>query len=77
MYCHLTELNNQADVLSMWSYDFRVKRCSVRLYLQFSYLRYLRLFAYSSVQHILLYIDLVSICHNHKNILTDFVTDLI
>jgi len=40
-------------------YDFRIKRCSVRLYLQLfvgglmSYLCYLCLFAYSGVQHIL------------------------
>ena len=39
--------------------DFRIKRCSVRLYLQLfvgglmSYLRYLCLFAHSGVQHIL------------------------
>jgi hypothetical protein len=40
-------------------YDFRIKRCSVRLYLQLfvgglmSYLRYLCLLAHSDVQHIL------------------------
>ena len=40
-------------------YDFRINRCSVRLYLQMfvggcmSYLRYLCVFAYSVVQHIL------------------------
>ena len=40
-------------------YDFRIHRCSVRLYLQMfvggciSYLRYLCVFAYSVVQHIL------------------------
>jgi hypothetical protein len=40
-------------------YDFRIKLCSVRVYLQLfvrgllSYLRYLCLFAYSGVQHIL------------------------
>jgi len=40
-------------------YDFRKKQCSVRLYLQLFvggltfYLRYLCLFAYSGVQHIL------------------------
>jgi len=52
--------------LLQWTYDFMfcvlcflIKRCSVRLYLQLfvgelmSYLRYLCLFAYSGVQHIL------------------------
>ena len=40
-------------------YDFRIKRCSVRLYRQLfvggfmSFLRYLYLFAYSGVLHIL------------------------
>ena len=40
-------------------YHFRIKRCSVRLYLQLlvgwpmSYLRYLCLFAHSSIQHIM------------------------
>jgi hypothetical protein len=40
-------------------YDFRIKRCSIRLYFQLvvgglmSYLRYLCLFAHSIVQHIL------------------------
>jgi len=40
-------------------YDFRIKQCSVRLYFQLfvgvlmSYLRYLCLFTYSGVQHIL------------------------
>ena len=52
-------------ILTFWvpccdvRYDFRIKRSSVNLYLQLfvgglmSYLRYLWLFAYSGVQHIL------------------------
>ena len=46
-------------VMSVTIADFHIKRCSVRLYLQLfvggrmSYLRYLCLFAYSGVQHIM------------------------
>ena len=45
--------------LMLFGYHFRIKRCSVRLYLRLfvgglmSYLRYLCLFAHSGVQHIL------------------------
>jgi hypothetical protein len=52
-------LRSEFRVAMYVRYDFRIKRCSVRLYLQLfvggfmSFLRYLCLFAYSGVQHIL------------------------
>ena len=68
-----TPINNRSLVMSGWwcsvakqyfqtlsnNSDFRIKLCSVRLYLMFfvgwfvSYLRYMCLFAYSGVNHIL------------------------
>jgi hypothetical protein len=71
---HKTKTNKTRTQYNMWlsyyvftfgvpccdvRYDFRINRCSVRLYLQMfvggcmSYLRYLCVFAYSVVQHIL------------------------
>ena len=59
----LGSINESHYVSTFWvsycdvRYDFRIKRCSVRLYLQLSvgwimsYLRYLCFFAHSGVQH--------------------------
>ena len=70
LLCVFTFLVPCSDV----RYDFRIKKCAVRLYLQLfvggfmSYLRYLCLFAYSGVQHILCFVfalfffDLCALC---------------